>query len=133
MCRHGLANLSLRPLAKAVGSSPRLLLYYFGSKDELVVEIIQRGRARQRETMANLKFSAGLSRAKSRGCSGATGVPPVGTTDAAVFRSLRVWRCRTGPRFPGLSGERRQEWLTALESCSTFRAIAAMTRARLRR
>jgi AcrR family transcriptional regulator len=30
---HGLADLSLRPLATAVGSSPRVLLYLFGSKD----------------------------------------------------------------------------------------------------
>src|SRR5580692_12709563 len=57
----GLAQLSLRPLAKATGSSPRLLLYYFGSKEALVVEIIRRGRARQRETMANLKLTAALS------------------------------------------------------------------------
>ncbi len=32
--KHGVATLSLRPLAKAVGSSPRVLLYYFGSKEE---------------------------------------------------------------------------------------------------
>lgn len=33
---HGLSELSLRPLAKAIGSSPRVLLYLFGSKDGLV-------------------------------------------------------------------------------------------------
>ena len=33
---HGVAELSLRPLAKAVGSSPRVLLYYFGSKEKLL-------------------------------------------------------------------------------------------------
>ena len=44
--RQGLAQLSLRPLAKATGSSPRLLLYYFGSKEALVVEIIRRVRVR---------------------------------------------------------------------------------------
>jgi AcrR family transcriptional regulator len=57
VCRHGLAELSLRPLAKAVKSSPRVLLYYFGSKENLVVEIVRRGRARQRSMMANLKFT----------------------------------------------------------------------------
>lgn len=44
---HGLADLSLRPLAAAVGSSPRVLLFLFGSKDGLIREIL--GRARQDE------------------------------------------------------------------------------------
>lgn len=44
---HGLADLSLRPLAKAVGSSPRVLLYYFGSKEEMVVDILAEIRRQQ--------------------------------------------------------------------------------------
>ena len=57
VCRYGLAELSLRPLAKAVGSSPRVLLYYFGSKEALVVEIVRRGRDRQRAMMMDLKVA----------------------------------------------------------------------------
>jgi AcrR family transcriptional regulator len=41
---HGWAGLSLRPLAKAVGSSPRVLLYLFGSKDELIRSLLARAR-----------------------------------------------------------------------------------------
>ena len=37
---HGLADLSLRPLAQAIGSSPRVLLYLFESKDGLVRELL---------------------------------------------------------------------------------------------
>lgn len=37
---HGLTDLSLRPLASAVGVSPRLLLYHFGSKEQLVTAIL---------------------------------------------------------------------------------------------
>jgi AcrR family transcriptional regulator len=48
---HGLADLSLRPLAKAVGSSPRVLLYYFGSKEELVAAIFVQVREWQRKTL----------------------------------------------------------------------------------
>ena len=44
---HGLADLSLRPLAKAVGSSPRVLLYYFGSKEKMVVDILAEIRRQQ--------------------------------------------------------------------------------------
>lgn len=44
---HGLADMSLRPIAAAIGSSPRVLLYLFGSKDGLIRAIL--GRARQDE------------------------------------------------------------------------------------
>jgi AcrR family transcriptional regulator len=36
----GLAGLSLRPLAKALGTSPRMLLYDFGTKERLIHEIL---------------------------------------------------------------------------------------------
>ena len=51
---HGLANLSLRPLAKSVGSSPRGLLYHFGSKEKMVVEVIAEIRQRQRNTLGRI-------------------------------------------------------------------------------
>jgi AcrR family transcriptional regulator len=37
---HGLAGLSLRPLAASLGVSPRTLLYHFGSKERLVTEVV---------------------------------------------------------------------------------------------
>ncbi|MGH7662637.1 MAG: TetR/AcrR family transcriptional regulator [Vulcanimicrobiaceae bacterium] len=52
--KSGLADLSLRPLAKAVGSSPRVLLYYFGSKEDLVTEVLVRAGERQRDMFAKL-------------------------------------------------------------------------------
>ncbi|MEU6466155.1 TetR/AcrR family transcriptional regulator [Streptomyces sp. NPDC046976] len=43
--RSGLADLSLRPLAAEIKSSPRVLLYLFGSKDGLVRALLARARA----------------------------------------------------------------------------------------
>src|SRR3954471_24696857 len=43
--QHGLMTLSLRPLAEAIGSSPRVLLFLFGSKDGLVRALLERARA----------------------------------------------------------------------------------------
>jgi len=43
--QHGLGELSLRPLAAAIGSSPRVLLYLFGSKDGLIRELLRKARA----------------------------------------------------------------------------------------
>ncbi|MEU6417379.1 TetR/AcrR family transcriptional regulator [Streptomyces spiralis] len=41
---HGLADLSLRPLATAIGSSPRVLMFLFGNKDGLVRALLARAR-----------------------------------------------------------------------------------------
>ncbi|MER5891840.1 TetR family transcriptional regulator [Streptomyces sp. NPDC001876] len=41
---HGLSDLSLRPLAAAVGSSPRVLMFLFGNKDGLVRALLARAR-----------------------------------------------------------------------------------------
>jgi AcrR family transcriptional regulator len=43
--QHGLADLSLRPLATAIGSSPRVLLFLFGSKEGLVRALLARARS----------------------------------------------------------------------------------------
>ena len=43
---HGLAGLSLRPLAAALGTSPRMLLYDFESKEQLVDEVLAEIRRR---------------------------------------------------------------------------------------
>ncbi|MGW3173778.1 TetR/AcrR family transcriptional regulator [Streptomyces sp. NPDC001153] len=37
---HGLADLSLRPLAQALGTSDRMLLYYFGTKERMIAEAL---------------------------------------------------------------------------------------------
>lgn len=38
---HGLVGLSLRPLAAALGTSDRMLLYHFEDKDDLVVTVLR--------------------------------------------------------------------------------------------
>jgi AcrR family transcriptional regulator len=49
---HGLAGLSLRPLAVGVNTSPRMLLYFFGSKERLISEALAHIRMRQRADFA---------------------------------------------------------------------------------
>jgi AcrR family transcriptional regulator len=56
---HGLIGLSLRPLAAEIGSSPRVLLFVFGSKEGLIRAIL--GRARQDEVRRLDAHSAGSS------------------------------------------------------------------------
>ena len=45
--RTNLSELSLRPLAAEIGSSPRVLIYLFGSKDGLLREVLAASRQRQ--------------------------------------------------------------------------------------
>lgn len=52
---HGLADLSLRPLAAAIGSSPRVLLFLFGSKDNLIRALLGRFRADEMAVLAELR------------------------------------------------------------------------------
>lgn len=53
---NGLSDLSLRPLADAVGTSPRVLLYYFGgTKAELIQAIISGVRGRQVKGFAAMR------------------------------------------------------------------------------
>ena len=53
----GMTGLSLRPLATAVGSSPRVLLFLFGSKDELVRALLARARADELALLERLRGS----------------------------------------------------------------------------
>ena len=60
---HGLIDLSLRPLAAALGTSDRMLLYHFGTKDQLVAEILSASNDRAVEAIRSLPPSSGLRRA----------------------------------------------------------------------
>ncbi|MEU6890057.1 TetR family transcriptional regulator [Streptomyces viridosporus] len=52
---HGLNDLSLRPLAEAIGSSTRVLMFLFGNKDGLVRALLERARAEELALLAELR------------------------------------------------------------------------------
>ncbi|MGW5134148.1 TetR/AcrR family transcriptional regulator [Streptomyces sp. NPDC004135] len=53
--RNGLNELSLRPLAEAIGSSTRVLMFLFGNKDGLVRALLERARAEELALLAQLR------------------------------------------------------------------------------
>jgi AcrR family transcriptional regulator len=59
--QNGLAGLSLRPLAAALGTSPRMLLYDFGSKEQLVAEVLAEARRREAALLAEWRHAPGTS------------------------------------------------------------------------
>jgi len=49
---HGAADLSLRPLAERVGTSARLLIYHFGSKEQLLADALAQVREHIQTSLA---------------------------------------------------------------------------------
>lgn len=85
LLEHGLADLSLRPLAAATGTSARLLIYHFGSKERLLAEVLDVLQSRLRESFAGV-----LAANADDG-----GAPPIKTfwqwaTSRRNFGSLRL-------------------------------------------
>ena len=52
--REGLGARSLRDLARGAGTSHRMLIHHFGSRDGLLVAIVEEVEARQRELFENV-------------------------------------------------------------------------------
>lgn len=83
LVEHGLADLSLRPLAAAAGTSARLLIYHFGSKEHLLAEVLDTLQGRLRDSFAEVSTGGG------------DGEPPLRTfwkwaTSRRNFASLRL-------------------------------------------
>ena len=130
---HGIAELSLRPLGEAVGASPRTLLYYIKSKDDMLAEALAHARARQQALFASLMIADEDSH---------------GTVCREIWRLLSSDDARPAfrmffeiygialhdrTRFPGFLDRAVEEWLAFLElaplrrGCSPERARAIAT------
>lgn len=126
---HGLGQVSLRRLAAAIGSSPRVLLFLFGSKNELLRALLARARADELEALGELQ---------------ATGVHDIGRglwgwLVAPTHRPLLVlWleaysRSLVEPGGPwaGFAHDTVEDWLTLLATAqppSERRTAAGRTR-----
>jgi len=58
VAEHGIGDRSLRQLADSVGTSHRMLLYHFGSREGLVAAIVDEVEARQRASLADAVAAA---------------------------------------------------------------------------
>lgn len=118
---HGLADLSLRPLAAAIRSSPRVLMFLFGNKDGLVRALLARARV---DELAMLDRLGQTSEGRSIGL-----VPAVervwGWLAAQEHRPLlRLWteayaRSLVEPdgAWAGFARATVNDWLAVLAAC----------------
>ncbi|MFT4286937.1 TetR/AcrR family transcriptional regulator [Nocardioides sp.] len=58
--REGLIGLTLRPVAAAIGTSDRMLIYHFGSRDDLVAAVVTRTEDRSIAAIDSLPAAAGV-------------------------------------------------------------------------
>ncbi len=61
---NGIQDLSLRPLAKAVGSNARMLIYHFGSKEQLIIEALELAQKHQIASLTSSPMPQSNSKAE---------------------------------------------------------------------
>ena len=111
--QHGLPD-RLGPLATAAGTSPRMLVYHFGTRDGLLREVLGRARARQLAVFTELlrarpdeAYPATLGRAWSA-MTGPQGQP-------YLRLATRLHDTAGEPLWPGFRRAATTDWLVPLE------------------
>ncbi len=125
---HGVGDTSLRALAEAIGTSHRMLIYHFGSRDGLLAAVVDTVEQGARDTLARM-------------------VEEARDDPDPLEAGLRYWHLVTdealvyGPLFFELSSHAMlglphavdlrerlvSTWLTALESMWTARGVSRTT------
>lgn len=110
---HGLPD-RLAPLAAAAGTSNRMLIYHFGTRDGLLREVLGQARRRQVETFTGLirrrpdePYTATLARAW------AAIAGPQGEPYLRIF--TRLHETAGEPLWPGFRRAATMDWLAPLE------------------
>jgi AcrR family transcriptional regulator len=62
--REGISDVSLRQLATELGTSHRMLIYHFGSKEGLLTAVVGEMERRQREALADLRLDPSMAPAE---------------------------------------------------------------------
>jgi AcrR family transcriptional regulator len=113
---NGLADLSLRPLAAAIGTSPRMLLYFFGSKERLIAQALAHIR-----THEQLDFRRAVSRSSSADHEGLllrewkSWSSPRREKYLRLFFEVYGLALQNRERFPGFLKGAVGEWLPLVE------------------
>lgn len=113
---NGLAGLSLRPLAATIDTSPRMLLYFFGSKERLIAQALARVRTREQ-----LDFRRAVSRSTSADREGLllreweSWSSPRREKYLRLFFEVYGLALQNRERFPGFLEGAVGEWLPLIE------------------
>jgi AcrR family transcriptional regulator len=116
LLEHGLADLSLRPLATAIETSPRMLLYHFGSKEQLVVAALARARERETELFSVWAGKMGAAEDPEQLVRRAWGwmSDPASEPFMRLFFEVYGMALQQPHRYPGFLDHAVEDWLGAL-------------------
>jgi len=109
---HGLIDLSLRPLAAALGTSDRMLLYHFKDKNDLVATVLRTSNDRSVNGIRALAPSADV-RAAVRDLWGAVSSPEQARCQRLYVEAAALGVLGAEP-FASVVGEANEIWLAAL-------------------
>src|SRR6516165_7141462 len=122
--RHGLVDLSLRPLAAALETSPRMLLYFFGSKEQLLAEALTKGRARQQREFARA-LSTRSSRKEQLRLVWEVWSSKESKKSTWLFFEAFTLAMRDRKRFPGFLERLVKDWLPFFEQAVAAAGVEA--------
>ena len=112
---NGLIGLSLRPLAAKLGTSDRMLLYHFGSKEALITEVVALANRRMSATVGPLdpppRNVADLVRSAWSALSTPATIGAMG-----LYLEMCVLSVREPERWSAAHEQLREPWLTLLRS-----------------
>jgi AcrR family transcriptional regulator len=112
--KRGLVDLTLRPLAAALDTSPRMLLYFFGSKERLITEALAQAGTRQQQEFERLLSTRGKRRTRL-----ALAWEVWSTEENRCllwfFFEVFVLAMRNRKRFPGFLDRMVKDWLPFFE------------------
>lgn len=105
----------LEPFVQATGASARMLLYHFGSKDELFVAVLRRARQRQLASFGELlRVVPGEDYTATLGRAWVSMTGPNGQSFLRMFGQLREQSERS--LWPGFRRLATTDWLGPLEA-----------------
>jgi AcrR family transcriptional regulator len=120
----GLVGLSLRPMAAALGTSDRMLVYHFGGKDALVTEVVQLASDRVAGSLTEpdtaLTGPGDLVRYAWRALTG-----PGAGGSMRLYLELCVLCLREPGRWTAVQQRIREPWLALLRSALAELGVAA--------
>jgi AcrR family transcriptional regulator len=112
---HGLGDVSLRTLATAIGSSHRMLIYHFGSREGLLAAVVARVEADQRGVLTAISAGAGADPVTTmRRFWAALADPDMHESERLFFETVAL-SLRDRPGTEGLRESLVLPWLEAVE------------------
>ncbi|GAA0996041.1 TetR/AcrR family transcriptional regulator [Acrocarpospora macrocephala] len=110
---HGIGDASLRSIATGLGTSHRMLIYHFGSREGLLAEVVRAVEAQQRASLAMFTGDDDLTVAE-RSQRYWDGVVEATLTYGRLFFELSAHAMQKRPHTEGLRGDLIAVWLPPL-------------------